>query len=54
MLQGISGATAHVGAVRNEHTPIPTDVRNGHRDKVLTTLAGDLDPEVPEVRIGSF
>lgn len=35
--------TAHIGAEWNEHTPTRTNVRNGYREKVLTTLAGDLD-----------
>ncbi|MFC4498775.1 YdeI/OmpD-associated family protein [Streptomyces vulcanius] len=47
-------ATAHVGAEWNEHTPTRTNVRNGHREKVLTTLADDLDLEIPKVRTGSF
>lgn len=47
-------ATAHVGAEWNEHTPTRTTIRNGHREKVLTTLAGDLDLEIPKVRTGSF
>ncbi|GAQ57519.1 transposase, Mutator family [Streptomyces acidiscabies] len=47
-------ATAHVGAEWNEHPPTRTNVLNGHREKVLTTLAGDLDLEIPKVRTGSF
>jgi transposase-like protein len=47
-------ATAHIGAEWNEHTASRTALRNGHRDKVLTTLAGDLDLEIPKVRTGSF
>ncbi|MEV0227848.1 IS256 family transposase [Streptomyces sp. NPDC050704] len=47
-------ASAHIGAEWNEHTPTRTNVRNGHREKVLTTLAGDLDLEIPKVRTGSF
>ncbi|MFI6543139.1 IS256 family transposase [Streptomyces prunicolor] len=47
-------ATAHIGAEWNERTPTRTNVRNGHREKVLTTLAGDLDLEIPKVRTGSF
>nr|WP_308802051.1 transposase [Streptomyces polyasparticus] len=31
-----------------------TNIRNGHREKVLTTLAGDLDLAIPKVRTGSF
>ncbi len=33
-------ATAHIGAEWNERTAARTALRNGHRDKVLTTLAG--------------
>jgi len=47
-------ASAHVGAEWNERTPSRTNIRNGHREKVLTTLAGDLDLEIPKVRTGSF
>lgn len=47
-------ASAHIGAEWNEHTPTRTNIRNGHREKVLTTLAGDLDLEIPKVRTGSF
>jgi putative transposase len=47
-------ASAHIGAEWNERTPSRTNIRNGHRDKVLTTLAGDLDLEIPKVRTGSF
>jgi putative transposase len=47
-------ASAHVGAEWNERTPTRTNIRNGHREKVLTTLAGDLDLEIPKVRTGSF
>lgn len=47
-------ATAHIGAEWNEHTASRTTLRNGHRDKTLTTLAGDLDLEIPKVRTGSF
>ena len=38
-----AGASAHIGAEWNEHTPTRTTVRNGHREKVLTTPAGDLE-----------
>jgi putative transposase len=47
-------ATAHIGAEWNEHTASRTALRNGHRDKTLTALAGDLDLEIPKVRTGSF
>ncbi|MFG3064556.1 DUF5958 family protein, partial [Streptomyces sp. NPDC048231] len=38
--------------VRPTHTPAV--MRNGHREKVLTTQAGDLDLAIPKVRTGSF
>lgn len=47
-------ATAYIGAEWNEHTASRTALRIGHRDKTLTTLAGDLDLEIPKVRTGSF
>ncbi|MFE2971012.1 IS256 family transposase [Streptomyces sp. NPDC059340] len=47
-------ATAHIGAERGEHTETRTTMRNGHREKVLTTQAGDLDLAIPKVRTGSF
>ncbi|GGN39151.1 hypothetical protein GCM10011578_085350 [Streptomyces fuscichromogenes] len=37
-----------------EHTQMRTNIRNGHREKVLTMLAGDLDLETPKVRTGSI
>ena len=46
--------TAHIGAEWNEHAASRTALRNGHRDKTLTTLAGDLDLEIPKVHTGSF
>ncbi|MEV1049760.1 transposase [Streptomyces sp. NPDC049887] len=36
-------ATAHIGAEPGEHTETRTTMRNGHRAKLLTTQAGDLD-----------
>lgn len=47
-------ATAHIGAEPGEHTETRTTMRNGHREKVLTTQAGDLDLAIPKVRTGSF
>ncbi|MFF4138513.1 transposase [Streptomyces mirabilis] len=32
-----------IGAEWNEHTETRTAYRSGHRDKTLTTQAGDLD-----------
>lgn len=47
-------ATAHIGAEPGEHTETRTTMRNGHRRKLLTTQAGDLDLAIPKVRTGSF
>ncbi|MEV0966976.1 IS256 family transposase [Streptomyces sp. NPDC049910] len=47
-------ATAHIGAEPGEHAETRTTWRNGHRDRVLTTQAGDLDLTIPKVRTGSF
>ncbi|MFJ9479987.1 IS256 family transposase [Streptomyces mirabilis] len=47
-------ATAHIGAEHGEHTETRTTMRNGHREKVLTTQAGDLDLAIPKVRTGAF
>ena len=47
-------ATAHIGAEPGEHAETRTTMRNGHRAKVLTTQAGDLDLAIPKVRTGSF
>ena len=47
-------ATLHIGAEPGEHTETRTTWRNGHRDRILTTQAGDLDLAIPKVRTGSF
>lgn len=47
-------AGAKIGAEWNEHTDTRTNYRNGHRDKTLTTQAGDLDLAIPKLRSGSF
>lgn len=47
-------ATAKIGAEWNEHTETRTAFRIGHRDKTLTTQAGDLDLAIPKLRSGSF
>ncbi|GAA5704517.1 hypothetical protein Save01_05363 [Streptomyces avermitilis] len=47
-------ATSRIGAEWNEHTETRTALRNGHRDKTLTTRAGDLDLAIPKLRSGSF
>ena len=47
-------ATAVIGAEAGEHTPDRTTWRNGHRDRLLTTQAGDLELKLPKLRSGSF
>jgi len=47
-------ASARIGAEWNEHTDTRTALRNGHRDRTLTTQAGDLDLAIPKLRSGSF
>ncbi|GAA3446724.1 IS256 family transposase [Planomonospora venezuelensis] len=47
-------ATARIGAAPGEHTDSRTTWRNGHREKVITTQAGDLDLAIPKLRAGSF
>ena len=47
-------ATAHIGAAPHERTGARTTQRNGSRDKVLATTAGDLTVKIPKLRAGSF
>ena len=47
-LSGVIGAEPH------ERTPEPVNYRNGHRPKVLTTVAGDLELQIPKLRVGSL
>ncbi|MFE6553953.1 IS256 family transposase [Streptomyces sp. NPDC057746] len=47
-------ATEVIGAAPAEHSEKRTTWRNGHRERVLTTQAGDLDLKIPKVRTGSF
>ncbi len=54
MLQELIEAAAHIGTGWNEHTQARTAFRNGHREKTLTTQAGDLELAIPKLRTGSF
>ena len=56
MLQALieAEATAHIGAAPHERTDSRTTQRNGTRDKLVTTAAGDLTVRIPKVRTGSF
>jgi putative transposase len=46
-------ATAHIGAELHERSEDRTTHRNGTRDKLVTTTAGDLTVKIPKVRTGS-
>jgi putative transposase len=47
-------ATAFIGADRHERTDTRTAQRNGHRPKLLSTPAGDVELGIPKLRQGSF
>lgn len=47
-------ATEHIGAGRYERTESRTTQRNGHRDRLLATKAGDVELRIPKLRQGSF
>ena len=49
-----SELTAHIGADRYERTESRTTERNGHRARVLSTKAGDVELAIPKLRKGSF
>jgi putative transposase len=46
--------TAVIGAAPHERSAERTAQRNGHRTRVLTTTAGDLELRIPKLRTGSF
>jgi putative transposase len=46
--------TSVIGADRYERTATRTTERNGHRPRVLSTKAGDVDLAIPKLRKGSF
>ncbi|MFE7172599.1 transposase [Streptomyces sp. NPDC057616] len=46
--------TETIGVGPGEHSQTRTTWRNGHRERLLTTQAGDLDLKNPKVRTGSF
>ncbi len=46
-------ATAFNGAAPFERTDMRTAQRNGHRPRLLSTPAGDVDLEIPKLRQGS-
>ncbi len=43
-----------IGAEPHERTVERVNSRNGHRPRVLTTVAGDLELQIPKLRVGSF
>ena len=47
-------ATEHIGAGLHERTDARLTQRNGHRSRVLSTTAGDLELAIPKLRAGSF
>jgi transposase-like protein len=47
-------ATERIGADRYERTESRTTQRNGHRDRLLATKAGDVELKIPKLRRGSF
>ena len=46
--------SALIGAGRYERTDERINERNGHRSRVLTTKAGDVELAIPKLRRGSF
>ena len=56
VLQGLIEAEAAevIGAGRYERNDARTTERNGHRRRVLTTNAGDVQLGIPKLRAGSF
>jgi putative transposase len=47
-------ATDRIGAERHERTPARVTDRNGYRDRVVSTQAGDIGLRIPKLRKGSF
>jgi putative transposase len=56
MLQAVidAEATAHIGAGPHERTETRTTQRNGSRERLVATTAGDLTVKIPKLRSGSF
>ncbi len=46
--------TERIGAQPFERSDVRTNLRNGHRDRTLSTKAGDLELKIPKLRTGSF
>jgi transposase-like protein len=47
-------ATAFIGAAPHERTDTRTTQRNGHRRRLLSTAAGDVELQIPKLRTGTF
>lgn len=47
-------ATAVIGAAPHERSDARTNQRNGHRPRLLSTTAGDVELKIPKLRHGSF
>jgi len=47
-------ATAVIGVERHERTDSGVVQRNGHRDRKVSTQAGDIELAIPKLRAGSF
>jgi len=46
--------TGRIGAAPHERTDTRTTLRNGHRPRLLSTPAGDVELAIPKTRTGSF
>ncbi len=49
-----SEATGVIGAEAHERAATRTNERNGHRDRLLSTKAGEVELRIPKLRRGSF
>ena len=47
-------AAQQIGALPHQRSPERTTHRNGHRERLLSTKAGDLELRIPKLRSGSF
>ena len=47
-------ATGVIGAAPHERSDERQNYRNGHRPRLLTTKAGDIELKIPKLRSGSF
>ena len=56
VIQALIGAeaTEAIGAAPIERTATRTNWRNGHRERLLSTKAGDVELKIPKLRRGSF